>query len=294
MKRSLKPLGVLLITIGVIYLLLVFGLINIHIFETLALLWPLFIIGIGVNIAFKKWQGVRHIAWLSILAIFAFVSIFGEELNLYDKTRFSLNQVEAIDIEQLESRYFEATEQSEGQLNTNKLGGTVSISATDDYDLIAQSNGEISDKISDNAHIFIAEGAPDIDNGVSSYASYQLSSAKRWDIAIEALDLSLDIDATQLKIDSLDIGSFEGDYTITVANLRDMKIDIDAFSSQLVVNVPKGMGYQIDCDSLSANIEINGEVIEGNEYQSNDYHTTTNQLYISIDALETYVIINEF
>lgn len=292
MNRSLRPLGILLITVGIIYLLLVFGLIDIHIFETLALLWPLFIIGLGINIAFKKWKGIRYIAGLSIFAIFVFVSIFGENLNLYNKAQFSLNQVEAIDIEQLESRYYEATEQKKAKLTTSNLGGTVSIGATTGYDLVAQTNGQISDQIVDDVHVFIAESAPDSDNKVSTYASYQLNSDKRWEISIEALDLSLDIDATNLKLDSIDIASFESDYTLTVANLQDIDVDIDAFSSKLVVNIPKDMGYQIDCDSLSATIEINGEKVEGGTYESNNYETTPYQLDISIDALETNVIIN--
>lgn len=94
MKKNIT-LGIIIIVIGVIWLLsnlatFPFSVIDVF-FRSLGTLWPLILIGIGLNILIKDKLVLRVIIWVFILLIILFYGLYGQNIWKPDFSKDSGN-----------------------------------------------------------------------------------------------------------------------------------------------------------------------------------------------------------
>ena len=113
------------------------------------------------------------------------------------------------------------------------------------------------------------------------------------DIDAGAADIDLDLRDVNLEVLDMDIGAADVDIVLP-AHARHTDIRIDAGAADIDISVPDNVAALIESDSALISLDVDTSRFPGSDsmYQSPDYDTAQNRVYINIDAGVSDISIN--
>lgn len=281
--RKNATLGVIIILIGVVWLLsnldiFSFSVIDVF-FRSLGKLWPLLLIGIGINILLKENIILRLLVWLIILAavmLYGIVTLNTDNLNNnhvapnydYSETHdYSLSKEEGTE---------------EGILNLGFGAGDFRLASTGANLLEVKSNipdlkydhrfqnGNKKAVIDFNKTKYTWQGNHD---KLFCYMNLDQDIIWEMDLDLGAAKGNLDVKDLAVRKISLDVGAADIDLFLGNKNKGQTEIAINAGASNLEINLPKEAGLKIKLDSALSgnNISELGLDKKGDYHISPDY-----------------------
>ncbi|MCX7745703.1 MAG: hypothetical protein N2645_02270 [Clostridia bacterium] len=284
MKNRKIGFGVFLISIGVLWLLGYFGLIDIlAVLGALFKLWPLIIVAIGINIIFKGNSIVKSVVWISFLAVILTYSLFIEK-NSYDNGKFI--QTNNITIEQTD-------ETKHGNLHLSLGAGNLELNSTTG-NLIDGSTTKSKLKQSvlyrngkETAVVNLEKGKYFLDrNFMNETVRVNLNENTDWELDINAglENGTLNMSKLKLKQFTLDVGL--SDLKLIFGNnFEKTDVKINAGLSDIEMVLPKELGVRINVDGglNDTNLDHLGWNKESGYYQSPGYSEAKNKMNIKVD-----------
>ncbi len=135
-----------------------------------------------------------------------------------------------------------------------------------------------------------------IGSNLENKASIKLNPNPVWDMDIDVGAADINLDLTPFKIQNLEIDGGASSINIKIGDKYDnVKLGIDAGASSIRIKVPEEAGCKIDASTFltSRNLE-EFEKIKKGLYQTENFETSTNKVYISINAGITSFIIKRY
>ncbi len=288
MKKNSKATGGIFLLIGVIILLFQLGVLGYELINALFVFWPLFIIVIGIDIAFKN-RTVKLISWFVAISIILIFSVFGSSFEFYRQHSFNLNQTETVELNTNNYRYFDETKPNIGRIEISSFSQKIGIKSTDEAELIAEKSLDFQVENSRNQTLYSCDTFSVNQSEIGGVAPLYLSTDKLWLLDFSSANVNVTVDDKDLNIAKLQCSAAEVDVNYQYDGLMDTVLNIDAFKSNLNLYLPKDAQFSISVDGVYKNIQIDGKVIDQNNYYTRKFENAENKLTISIDALKTNV-----
>lgn len=137
-------------------------------------------------------------------------------------------------------------------------------------------------------HINIAKGKHKNDVNIS------LNSFPVWEMSLDVGASSMDFDLAQFKIKKLELDGGAASFEFKLGDLYpDTHVSIDAGASSIKIQVPESSGCDLKISTVLSGREINGfEKIDHGHYQTDNFDTASNKIYIEVDAaVSSYSIL---
>ncbi len=300
-NRADITFGIILVSLGVLFLLNTFDLLGFNIWTLLVRGWPLFLILIGLNILFR---GTR-LWWITpLLIIIIFIGLlFPTARNpiYWNLVGHPGRRVES-QTERLSAQMMFDPGIEKLDVNMQVDAGTIDIRS-----LLEEDNGE--EKLYDLAFEY-QEVEPDIEYNFDSEAGEgtldvhqrQRFELERVDIINHAflalhgeipLKLSIkagaghyDLDLRDLQVDNLDIRSGVSDLTIHFNNYSS-EVNINSGASNIKFYLPRDTGVKINTENVVSedNFEEFGlEEIDASTFKSEDFESRDEKIRIFISS----------
>lgn len=293
--RKNVSLGVVIILVGIIWLLsnldiFSFSVVDVF-FRSLGRLWPIILIGIGVNILLKENAVVRLLVWLIIFMTIFVYGIFTVNNGTGYDYHYSphYNDTKSHDYTLTKE---EAT--VEGKLNFNFGAGQLTLASIDNNLMEVKSNipdlkydhrfqdGNKKVILDFNKTKYSFQG-----NHEKLFCNMNLHQGVTWEMDLDLGAAKGNLDLKNLiinKID-LDVGAADLDLYLGEKSMGQNRIDINAGASNLEIYVPNEAGLKVKIDSaLSGNNLSNLDLVKnGDYYISPDYESKDVQFLFDID-----------
>ncbi|MDP4092962.1 MAG: DUF5668 domain-containing protein [Bacillota bacterium] len=282
MKSRNIGLGIFILSIGVLWLLMSFGVIDWSIFDSIFTLWPLVFVVIGLSILFRNNSIVRAVLWVLFLAV---LIIYG---SVADYNYHGSNKTVSVTMQKL-------TETKYGELQLSLGGADISVdSGANQTDLVdaTVSERDIRHSINysngrENATVKFSRHSYSIFGGhARNDCNVHLNSDILWDLNVDtgAVSGNLDLSALEVKNVDMDIGAAK--MSMILGNkYNNTNVDIDAGASSINVTVPSDSGVRVNMDGAlnSTNLKNLGWSRNGKYYTSPNYDSAANKINIEVD-----------
>ncbi len=290
MKKNSKRTGLVLLLIGALILLFQTGALGYGLINALLVFWPLFVIAVGVDIAFKDGR-VKTFFWFISIAIILFFGIFGASFNFDRFNTIQFAETRTVDLDALNYRHYDDTRAKVGKVEVSSFSQKISIKSTDEAELIAENS--IQFEVSDNREVtrYSCDTFSINQSEAGGVAPLYLSQDKLWLLDFSSANVNLAVDDKQLNIAKLKCSAAEVDINYYYDGAADTTLTIDAFRSNLTVYLPADAQFRVSVDSLYKRFNIDGEEIAQSSFQTAEYDEANNALLINIDALKSNVIV---
>ncbi|KAB3532753.1 hypothetical protein F8154_11435 [Alkaliphilus pronyensis] len=275
--------GIMLISIGIMFLLINLGFISWSVFNSLFKLWPLLLVVVGVNTIFKKNTVISATTW--ILFIIAIIS-YGVYYNSNYPTNSAI--LDHITIEK-----HDAVEAAELKLKLGGLmfnvGGTADNLVEASIDNRYVSHG-IQHKNSHKRAIVEFESKSNtvsFFDGETPYYVFKLNNEIPWSIDADVGAVSGEIDLRKLIIRDLHLKVGAGDVELILGDKGQLTdISINGGASNLDIIASKGLGIKarVDGGLNKTNLSNLGWIKSNGYYISPGYEEASSKAIIDIDA----------
>jgi hypothetical protein len=288
--------GTLFITLGL--LILINNFTNIFLdWAAIWKLWPLFIILIGISILVKNKFGKGLISVFAALVLaFAIFSSFKLAFHFFNND-FDIDFGEGINHEITTTEYSEKFDSTlkAATLNFDAGAGTFNILNTTEDLIYASAEG-----IKNNFQLtrLDSNGSTNINFNMGDRAIFRfgknyknkvdisLNTNPVWEMNFDVGAASMDLDLTKFKTKKIDVDMGAASIDIRLSNLYpETHLTIDAGASDINVFVPKESGCKILTDgALSSKHFDEFEKIDSDNYETENFNSTQNKIYIEIDS----------
>jgi hypothetical protein len=282
MKRSRIGFGVFLLTVGILILLAGFGILDWTIFYSIFRLWPLFIIVIGINIAFNRNVIVRSITWLTLLAVLITYSYVFHDSNFGKLVESSNVAIEKLAETKSGNLYlgFGGLELNVGSTNENLLDGTIAarnIKENYNYSL---------NKDSVDINFKKDEHSIDFCNFTDKQkCRFNLNKDVLWNVKVDIGAAGGNLNLADLQIGNLEINSGAVNFDIKLGNMSQLtNIKINTGASQFNISVPKDSGVRLKMEGAlnsTGFYDIN-LIKDGNYYTTKNYDEAANKIDMDV------------
>lgn len=294
MKKN-SSLGVIIILVGIFWLLsnldvFSFSIIDVF-FRSLAKLWPLLLIGLGINLLLKDNGVLKLLVWLIIIVS---VMLYGLIIMNSDTLE---NGYLPPDYNYSESHEYSISKEpatAEGTFNLGFAAGEVRISSTNDNLMSLKSNvaglkynhrfeddnrNVVIDFNKDNSFPFKA-------NKGKLYCYFDLHKDIIWDLNLDFGATDCDLDLSDLAIKKLELVVGAAELDLRLGNKHSQTvINLNAGASDIEIFIPKDAGLKVSLDSaLSAN-NLFGLDLEkkGDYYITPDFDSKSVKFIFNVD-----------
>lgn len=283
MNKKNTGLGVFLLSIGVFWALMSFGVIDWSIFDALLVLWPLIFIVIGISIVFKDNVIVRSSVWIIFLVVLALYGQFTGSGTEY----ISSNEQQRIFVEKPQ-------ETLKGELQL--LLGGIRLDVSSDTDKLIDafvSDPDVKHTVDfkngkQTAEVNINKKKYSINRGnIGNYdCKVDLNGNVIWNMDIKTGAVDGVIDMSHLKVEEFDLGVGAGKLKLIFGNeYENTNVDIDAGASMIDMVVPKSAGVKIKMDGAlnKTNFdELNWQKKDG-YYISPNYNEAASTIIVKVN-----------
>ena len=259
--------------------------------------WPMVLVLIGVSILVKNQIGKGIVAGLAALVlsltIYASVSATtnlidddfeihfdDDEDAVYDTTYFSQDYSDSIKTATLNFsagaggfKIFAPTD----KLVDFRTEGNVSNYRLERQD--SDAHAEIDFEMKNN-HLRL--GKKNYKNSVEM----SLNNNPEWELNFDVGAASVDLDLTQYKVSTINVGMGAAAFNVKLGNLVDVaRIKIDAGASDIDILIPDSVGCEINSDAALSSRNYEGFTKINNDiYRSEDFDKYSKKIYIDIDC----------
>ncbi len=282
MKSRNIGFGVFLLAIGVIWLMISFGHINVFsMISSFIVLWPLILVVIGFNVIFKRQAAVRGVTWFLFFALLISYSYFVEpKIKIDDKHS---------------TKYKTISEKMDAEISSRKMGiklGATKLEIDSDteklFDASVPQSTEYKTENGKEKIYFKKESYIPVNfEGNLSLYKFHLNKNVDWDLDIDAGAISGRMDLSKLKVSKLKLDLGFGSMDINLGNLSEKtEVVIDAGFSSVNASVPKSSGVKIKIDSGLGNSNIKDLDWEKKDkyYISPNYDEAENKIDVEVDT----------
>jgi len=297
MRHNKLVPGIILISLGIIFLLRSFGYVHIH-WINLLYLWPIFLVIGGINLIFAN----NRSPWASALKVIValaglYILVFGNfnnRFNFWPRNSYHINTDDDSDytddntgrrgVFKVEgnSTFNEPfhPEVHIAQLNISGGGTIYNLSDTTNqlfqaytkefggkyqYEHHSDDSVYVIDfKMQKNSHFIWGS------HNKTNSATFKLNSTPIWDINVETGATKLDFDLTKFKVRSLKISGGAASFDVKMGEpLDDTHINIETGVSEVNISIPKDAACSIETDSgLSSNKFDGFNKTDDNRYET--------------------------
>lgn len=284
MKGKNLGLGIFIVSIGVLWLLFNFDMLNWSILNSLYRLWPLLLVMIGINIVFGNNQLVKSLGWIAFLIIIIAYSYFNNSQVIKD-TESGAGNVSIVK---------EAMTKN-GDIDLN-LGGTNINLGSDTSNLIDalvtdtdiehtvayNNNNETADvKFFPKTKIgFINDGKK------NNRFSIDLNKDVVWDMAVNVGAASGTLDMSGLKVKNLELKTGAVNLELKFGDkLQFTDVRISSGASNIEVVIPDNVGARVKFDGglSSNNLKELGWINKDGYYVSPNFDQASSKINFDVD-----------
>ncbi len=305
--------AIILIAIGCLFLISNLGWIDFH-WSTIWRLWPLILIFWGIAIL-----PIRDlIKYALLIGVILFTIIFfnrlteskgwfrwhdgrsewrfGDEWDRSDEgaSRSMESQTLTVPMDSLSRKAELVLEAAAGDFKLEGLTGDL-LSFTKDgnvgnYSLTSE---DVSGKKKINIHLEKSEGPRKYSK---NEVQIRLNQEPVWDLDLDIGAASIDMDLKDYKIDTLEINAGASSIDLTLGSMNPVtRLTFDAGASSLNIRIPKEAACEVKSESFLVSRDFEGFVKKGNGlYQSENYSTGKNKIYIDIETAVSSISIERY
>jgi len=295
--------GVVLVTIGILFVLRNMGIIYFSWYSILNL-WPVFLIVLGVSLL--PINGIVRII-LGFLVI-TLSLIFISNTDYYDRYQYfgphnwrwwDNDEYSNYDNDETyEWRDQELYEEYDDEINNailklDAIAGEFYISETTDYLIKFNREGNFgkyylhADNVGSAVELKIdmdsyIESGPRLKN----QAEISLHTEPVWNIKVDAGAAKLDFDLSPYKIDKLDIDNGASAIKIRLGDkYKKTNLIINSGAAATVIEVPQSSGCKVLTNTVLTSKSLDGfDKLENGEYITDNFSTSDNTIVIEVDA----------
>ena len=286
-RRGFPLFPTLIIALGVLLLLQTTGVMQWEAWSAIWRLWPVLIIVLGINIAFGNrmpWLAGTLIALVLIAAVGIGIAISNDVLSGAESVATleePLDGVERVDL---------IIDLGAGTLSVGSLPETSASLVEGELRSFGVSNVRTSvTRSGDHAEIELSTGGFTFDffgNGDRRW-DVRLSPAPRISIDLNTGASNLTLDLTSLNVSNLSISGGAADIEILAPqDAGHVNIEIDVGAANVDVVIPELVGARIDADLGLSGLSVDERRFPkvGDVYESRNFDTSPNRIYLEIDA----------
>ena len=284
--------GLTFIAIGVVWLLVKFGYINISIISALFDLWPLIFVVVGVNIIFRRFPYIGLITWvLFIAAILLYGTMVGSrdrDLDFFGMT-LPWSIVERGDrnadarVSGITSGSFDLSDLDgidKASVDIALPAGTFKVGLTDQSAMSYVVPGKLYQVGSRRSESAIAynfnpeEGLRFDDVHEKLDYDLYLNPKVKWDLKIDAGAMESDMSLEKIPVERLQINMGAGDLDLRMGNLVERStVEINCGATSIRLVVPEGVGVSVDYKGIvgDQSLSNDGFIKEDGIYYSEAY-----------------------
>lgn len=305
--------GLILLSLGVVFLLNNFGILPWSVWGSIWRLWPLILIFIAVEIIFGRTFIGRFIVSVLVLGVIGLIfvfAIFPRDNQVRRQLEFRFPNLSEISLSSFDSSERTTTTLRVG---AEKYEDEKITKRTADFDLGSSSlditDSDMPDFLIVDATYFEGVGEPvvesDLDDGVLELRFYTKdrkgfsigtvgvrkykATLGRTDIETE-LKINLgsgkvDVDLSELVLNSLGVDMGSGSVNVDLSSLSTPSetISIDMGSGSMNLRLPKGTGIKADYTMASGSLKIEGNSLSGKGiYTSSNYSSADNRVELDL------------
>lgn len=297
--------GLTFIAIGVVWLLVKFGYINISIVSALFDLWPLIFVVIGVNIIFRRFPYIGLITWvLFIAAILLYGTMAGSrdrDLDFFGMTlpwsivergdRNASDWVTGVTSGSFDIADLDGVEKA--SVDIALPAGTFKVGVTDQSAMSYVVPGklyQVGSRRNDGniAYSFNPEEGLRFDD-VHEKLDYDLylNPKVNWDLKIDAGAMESDMSLEKIPVERLQINMGAGDLDLRMGNLVERSaVEINCGATSIRLVVPEGVGVSVDYKGIvgDQSLSRNGFFKEDGIYYSEGYNQSRERIDLVIKS----------
>ena len=292
--------GVILILIGILFTLENFNLINFNIRE-LWRLWPVVLVLWGISIIpADKWIRLGLVLLVLAGSVFFMLdqAVEWENEQSYD--------VELPVIENYEGYHdFNITDEDSTEFATLSMeaaAGAFSLSDTTTSLLYFIQNDNsfqykyFVKKTDDRVKINIetSEGHVGFNKNSDNKVRIKLNERPVWDIKLEVGAAAVNFDLSPFKVKKVNLESGAASLKLKLGDeYPETRVNIEAGASEIVVKIPKESGCDLEVSAVFSGKKLDGfEKLDHGHYQTSNFNTAANKVYLEINAaVSSYSII---
>jgi len=292
--------GVILILVGILFTMENLNLINFNVRE-LWRLWPVVLVLWGISIIpVDKWIRLGLVLLVLAGSVFFMLNRTVEWEN--DHT-YNVEWPEIEDITSLQD--FDITNEDSTEfatLDMEAAAGTFNLRDTTTSLLyFSQSESgfqykyfvkKTDDRIKIN--IETSEGHVGFNNKSNNKVHIKLNEHPLWIINLEAGAAAVKFDLTPFKIKKLNVETGAASVKLKMGDkYPETRVNIEAGASEIVLEIPKESGCELEVSAVFSGKKLDGfEKIDHGHYQTSNFDTAANKVYLQINAaVSSYKII---
>lgn len=277
--------GIFFISIGIVFLLINFGVVSGgSILRTLLQYWPALFILIGMNIIFRKNEIAKSIIWLVFLALLVSFSYYN--WYAFENRSGSLNYSSNVEIKKssgLENGILKIGLGGSRILidssTSNLLDAYVSEDNVLHKEYYIEDNKTAIVEFKNNENVFIWPGSREENR-------FSLSKETKWDIDINSGVASGILDMSNLIVEKLNLNTGAASFELIFGSRSKMtEAVIKAGASSFDIVVPRDSGVKVDVKGVLTgdNLEELKWDKQGDFYVSPNYNSAENKINLYID-----------
>lgn len=280
--------GVLLISIGVVWILSNLNLINIdlysitiHLIKGMFDLWPLILIIVGIGIIVKN-DLLNTVLWVLFLAFLIIYSLFIKG-NILERNSDELFEDEVYVSDMREDILA-------GYLKLDVGATSFTIDSIDDKFIRLVQDGAFKyefDNKESVENLYISNKTSYIEIGETRDLDLSLNRDIPWDINMNIGAVSAEINLKDIIVKQVILDMGAGNLEMTLGKNNDFTfLDIDAGASKIIIHIPQDVGLRVDFDGglNSTNLDSLG-LLEMNdkEFLSENYDKASIKYELEVD-----------
>jgi hypothetical protein len=296
--------GVILVTLGILFAFRNFGVID---FSARAIfrLWPLLLVFWGIAIIPLK-PMVKFIltAVTVIIAVIFLLTSPVREYHWFNWYR-DYDYSHTDDSELIEQHFAEVFDTGivSAKLNLDVAAGDFRVENTcvDLFEFTNEGNSvsyEVNtDRENNKAIIHINNEGIRIGNNKHHEESLlSLNEQPVWDLDIDVGASDMKMDLRPFKIENIEINGGAAAIDLKVGDrMKEMNISIDAGASSIKIKIPESSDCEVKFKTILSSNELDGFIkIKKGLYQTPDFNSSSNKIYIEVDAAITSLKVKRY
>jgi hypothetical protein len=296
--------GVILVTLGILFAFRNFGVIDFNV-RSIFRLWPLLLVFWGIAIIPLKPMVKLVLTVITILI--AVVFILNSPVREYHWFNWyrGHDYTQHDESERIEQHFAEAFDTSVlfAELNLDVAAGDFKIENTcvDLFEFYNEGNSVSYDveteREGDKTTIDIKNEGIRIGNDKSHEESIlSLNEQLIWDLDIDVGASDMKMDLRPFKIENIEINGGAAAIDLKVGErMKEMNISVDAGASSIKIKIPESSDCEVKFKTILSSNELDGFIkIKKGLYQTPDFKSSSNKIYIEVDAAITSLKVKRY
>lgn len=279
-------LGILLLTIGILWALSIAGIVGISTLYALFKLWPLILVAIGIGFIFRNNRLIRTAAWLVILAVivcYGYFKIPSEGSVIVDNSKVSASTVmleKQPETEKGELKLeFGATQLNLDAVTTNLLDARIS------EELVSHSEAQKDNNRTASIRFWMKSfNIINFKNTEKLRNDFHLSKDVIWKLSFDTGAIEGNIDMKDLKVEELDIDTGASSLDLNMGSYN-TSLKLDAGATKIALTLPKDTGIKVRIDGALNDTNFNdpGWEKKGDWHYSPGYDSKNFRIEADVD-----------